>query len=142
MSYGSWWVELEVSGFKDDPDKIIFDLENEDFADYFWFTENEGKIIIEQASDEYFHDSDEMLEKALTRLWSLHKATITGRILVDSDTGDRFKGEWYNDEGELRWGAGIDPADYTVDQLIKIQEYAEALKEEEDEKSNSSMLHQ
>lgn len=133
MSYGSWWVELEATGFEDDPHKVVFDLENEDFADYFWFTVNEGKILIEQSSDEYFHNSDEMLEKALTRLWSVHKATITGRVLVDSDTGDRYKGEWNNEEGILRWGSGIDPADYTVDQLIKIQEYAQKLKEEERE---------
>ena len=114
-------------------------MENEDFADYFWFSVNEGKILIEQASDEYFHNSDEMLENALTRLWSVHKATIAGRVLVDSDTGDRYKGEWNNDDGTLRWGSGIDPADYTVDQLTKIHEYAQKLKEEgENETSNCS----
>ena len=139
MSYGSWWVELDAEGFKDDPDKVIFDLENEDFADYFWFNEESGKILIEQSSDEYFHNSDEMLEQMLTRLWSVHKATITGRVLVDSDTGERFKGEWCNDDGTLRWGSGIDPAEYTVDQLVKIKEFAEKLKEEDDAKNDSGV---
>lgn len=139
MSYGNWWVEFNASGFKDDPDKVIFDLENEDFSDYFWFTVDEGKIRIEQSSDEYYGNSDEMLEKVLTRLWSVHKATITGRSLVDSDTGDRFKGEWCNNDGTLRWGEGIDPADYTVDQLIKIHEFASKLRKEEHEADNSSL---
>lgn len=131
MSYGSWWVEFYATGIKDDLDKVIFDLENEDFADFFWFTADDGKILIEQSSDEYYHDSDEMLEKVLTRLWSVYQATITGRVLVDSDTGDRHKGEWNNDDGTLRWGTGIDPAEYTVEQLQKIHEYAQTLRKEE-----------
>ena len=129
MSYGSWWVELTAEGCEGKISDVIFDLEDKQFADYFWFTEDNGKIIIDQASDEYFHNSDDMLDNMLTCLWGTHKATITGRVLVDSDTGCRYKGEWDNSEGILRWGSGIDPADYTVEQLRKIQEFAENLKE-------------
>ena len=36
-----------------------------------------------------------------------------------------------NDAGKMVYAEGIDTADYSVDQLLKIQEYAETLKEEQ-----------
>ena len=131
MSYGSWWVELTASGFEGKLSDVIFDMESQDCADYLWFEEDDGDINITQASDELFSCSEEMLEDAIERLWSVHKAKITGYVLEDTDDGIRYRGEWDNTTGVMRWGEGIDPAVYTVDQLIKIKEYAEKLKEDD-----------
>ena len=133
MSYGSWWVEFEASGFKGKMSDVIFDMEGlGEISDCFWFEGNEDTqtISITNASDELWGISDEALEDALDRLYNVHGATITGYVLTEPDSGVRTRGEWDNDKGYVTYGQGIDPAEYTVDQLNKIKEYAEKLKEE------------
>lgn len=129
MSYGTWQFDFTASDFNGKLSDVIFDMESHNFADHMWFEEQNGTINITQASDEIFRDSDAMLDAALSRLWEVHEATITGYVLEDSDDGSRYRGEWCNDDGIMKWGEGIDPAEYTVEQLQKIKEYADKLKE-------------
>lgn len=128
MSYGRWWVEFTASDMKGKLSDVVFDMEAQgEPSDYFWFTIKEETIEVEHSSDEFYHNSDEMLETVLHRLWAAHGATISGKALVDSDTGDKHRAEWDNEEGKLKWGIGIDPAEYTVDQLNEINEFAHSL---------------
>lgn len=132
MSYGTWYVDFEAKDFEGKPSDVIFDMESQDdISDCFWFDldEDTNIISITHASDELWGISDEALEDALRRLWEVHKATITGYVLIDPDSGSRSRGEWNNDDGRIDYAEGIDTADYTVDQLLQIQKYAETLKE-------------
>ena len=141
MSYGSWWVDFEAKDFEGKPSDVVFDMESQDdISDCFWFEldEDTNIISITHASDELWGISDDALEDALYRLWDVHKATITGYVLKEPDSGTRIRGEWNNDAGRMDYAGGIDTADYSVDQLLKIQEYAETLKEEQNAQSNSS----
>lgn len=134
MSYGTWYVEFEAKDFEGKPSDVVFDMESQDdISDCFWFEldEDTGTISITHASDELWGISDEALEDTLRRLWEVHKATITGYVLIDPDSGSRSRGEWNNDDGRMDYAKGIDTADYSVEDLMKIQEYAETLKEEE-----------
>lgn len=135
MSYGTWYVEFEAKDFEGKPSDVIFDMESQaNISDCFWFEigEDTNIISITHASDELWGISDEALEDALRRLWDAHKATITGYVLKDPDSGSRSRGEWDNDAGTMVYASGIDTADYSVEQLLKIQEYAETLKEDQE----------
>lgn len=141
MSYGSWWVEFTAKDFEGKASDVVFDMESsDDIGDCFWFEidEDANTINIVQASDEVWGISDEALEDCLHRLWSVHKSTISGYCLMDLDDGIRRRIEWNNDTGVMVLSDGIDPADYTVEQLQKIQEFAKSLKEDEDAENDCS----
>ena len=136
MSYGTWYVEFEAKDFEGKPSDVVFDMESQDdISDCFWFEldESTNVISITAASDELWGISDEAMEDALRRLWEVHKATITGYVLIDPDSGSRSRGEWNNDDGRMEYAEGIDTADYSVEDLMKIQKFAESLKEGKDE---------
>ena len=136
MSYGDWWVSFKARGFTGKASDVVFDMESQgEMSDFFWFTlsDDESTISIENATTELFSESQDMIGDALKRLHDVHEAEISGYVLTDADSGVRYRGEFDNSTGKLVWAEGIDPADYTVYQLQKIQDYAKTLKEEERE---------
>ena len=133
MSYGSWWVAFEARGFTGKGSDVVFDMESQgEMSDFFWFTlsDDESTISIEHSATELHADSEDMLGVALKRLHEVHEAEISGYGLTDGDSGIRYRGEFDNSAGDIIWASGIEPSEYTVEQLQKIHEYAKALREE------------
>lgn len=133
MSCSDWWVSFEARGFTGKASDVVFDMESQgEMSDFFWFTlsDDESTISIEHSATELHPDSEDMLGVALKRLHEVHKAEISGYTLLDGDSGIRYRGEFDNSTGEIIWASGVEPVEYTVEQLQKIHEYAKALRKE------------